>query len=240
MKNIAYTREYREYAQSLDYIFETEPKYTRNRTLGNGEYFIDEYEYAIEKEGENGVLYHTGVSRLVIRNKQREAVLEVKALYDNQLVSLVKHRNGRDYIVYRKDLYGYSVFDVTEGKSADYIPRESFKGGGETFIWTQADYYPVNNLLVVSRCYWACPYGYEFYDFSNPLELPLRLYCDTCTLEQEQGFITDDMIPVKVRDDGMCVLAGEDEDGNKMEKTIDVLNYGRSKHKRFFAVYHGS
>jgi hypothetical protein len=33
MENIAYTKEYREYVQSLDYIFEIEPAYTMNRTL---------------------------------------------------------------------------------------------------------------------------------------------------------------------------------------------------------------
>jgi hypothetical protein len=79
-----------------------------------------------------------------------------------------------------------------ERKNADYFPKESLDGG-ETFIWCSVKYCAVNDVLAVDGCYWACPYGFMFYDFSNPMELPLKLYTDEYyyNLEAEAGMYTD-------------------------------------------------
>jgi hypothetical protein len=45
-----------------------------------------------------------------------------------------------------------------------YVPK-----GPESFIWTDVHYNPQNNILAVSGCFWACPYGLILLDFSNPM-----------------------------------------------------------------------
>ena len=35
----------------------------------------------------------------------------------------IAHRNGRDYLLFRQDLYGYSVLDFATGEIMQYLPR---------------------------------------------------------------------------------------------------------------------
>ncbi len=87
--------------------------------------------------------------------------------------ALFPHANGNHYLVFREDLYGYSVLEVETGNSLHYMPEESFPLGKEraqeTFIWAGAVYDPQSGLLAVSGCYWACPNDTLLLDFSDPL-----------------------------------------------------------------------
>ena len=83
------------------------------------------------------------------------------------------HANGNHYLVFREDLYGYSVLEVETGRTMHYIPEKSWpldgRQGEETFIWTNVAYDAATNLLAVWGCYWACPNSMVFLDFSDPL-----------------------------------------------------------------------
>ena len=196
--NVAYTAEYEEFLKERDYVFETAPHSENNFVLGDDEYFVTEYLYDINKIMENGVMEHTGTSKAVVRNKANEVILEIKSNYDNQFYSLVKHKNGKDYLVYRKDLYGYSVFDIVEKKNMDYIPK-AILDGVETFIWCDVEYCSANNLLAVFGCYWAHPYTFMFFDFTNPMGVPFHLCCD--------GYDFDYQIEdVSFTDKGECIF----------------------------------
>ncbi len=92
---------------------------------------------------------------------------------DGEFYQLFPHANGNHYLVFREDLYGYSVLEVETGRTMHYIPEKSWpldgRQGEETFIWTNVAYDAATNLLAVWGCYWACPNSMVFLDFSDPL-----------------------------------------------------------------------
>ena len=81
----------------------------------------------------------------------------------------ILHQNGGQYLVFRQELYGYSVLDIETKKEYQYFPKGSFPSG-ETFIWAILYYNPNNNILAVDGCYWACPASIVLADFTNPME----------------------------------------------------------------------
>ena len=89
---------------------------------------------------------------------------------DGEFYQLIPHTNGNHYLVFREDLYGYSVLEAETGRGVHYVPDRSWEKGWETFIWTGVRYDPRTSLLAVSGCYWACPNGTLLLDFSDPLE----------------------------------------------------------------------
>lgn len=92
---------------------------------------------------------------------------------DGEFRRLISHRNGNHYLVFRRDLYGYSVLEVETGREMHYIPAESFpeerKDFRETFIWTDVRYDPDSGLLAAPGCYWASTNSAVVVDFSDPL-----------------------------------------------------------------------
>ena len=92
---------------------------------------------------------------------------------DGEFYQLLPHANGNHYLVFREDLYGYSVLEVETGRTMHYIPEKSWpldgRQGKETFIWTNVAYDAATNLLAVWGCCWACPNSMVFLDFSDPL-----------------------------------------------------------------------
>ena len=88
--------------------------------------------------------------------------------------SIIHHANGKEYLVFYENLYGYSVLDLTSMKTANYIPRESSihdERFEETFIWVVPHYDPFNSLLAVEGCIWAAPYSIVVLDFSDPMQI---------------------------------------------------------------------
>lgn len=92
---------------------------------------------------------------------------------DGEFYQLIPHANGNHYLVFREDLYGYSVLEVETGRTMHYIPEKSWpldgRQGEETFIWSDVAYDAATNLLAVWGCCWACPNSMVFLDFSDPL-----------------------------------------------------------------------
>lgn len=78
------------------------------------------------------------------------------------------HTNGHDYLICGEDYQGQTVIELDTGKRVDYFPDEAYDGFGfccSSFIEFDTD----TQLLLVEGCYWACPYEYRFYDFSDPM-----------------------------------------------------------------------
>jgi hypothetical protein len=77
--------------------------------------------------------------------------------------------NKVDYLVLAEDIFGgQTVVDLTKRHMAGYSPNE------EGFIWTDFHLSPDGNILATIGCYWACPYVLKLFDFSDPLNLPLK------------------------------------------------------------------
>lgn len=83
--------------------------------------------------------------------------------------SIFTHQDGKNYMVFRTDLYGYSVLDLDTKKDFHYMPA-SYEKGIESFIWTDIVYNIENNILLTYGCYWACPWSLMVLDFSNPMQ----------------------------------------------------------------------
>ncbi len=111
------------------------------------------------------------------------------------------HSNGQDYFLFHRDLYGYSVLNLHTMEEFHYFPKESFPVG-ETLIWFQSCYNPVNNMLAVSGCYRTTPPDKEtgihghysklpthimFIDFTNPLQTPVQFVEMTEWLKDKSG-----------------------------------------------------
>lgn len=94
---------------------------------------------------------------------------------DGDFHRVIRHADGREYFLFRRDLYGYSVLDLALGEASHYLPYISFpdrkQDFEETFIWTDVHYDPHGNVLAVSGCFWACPASVMLLDFSRPLSV---------------------------------------------------------------------
>lgn len=223
-RNIAYSEEYKECRRKMDYVFDMkyQDKEVRTRIVDDGKHTLITYYYS---DFSHGTLdSNVRASRTEIINSKQKIVNEIKNIdYSVDFFSDIKHSNGNSYLFFSIDLYGYSIMDLSNYNVNHYIPVESFKNSQETFIWTDIHYCKHNDLLAVDGCYWASPYGTEFYNITNPMELPFKKVCDSNDLEGI--FSTDnDIIPIRWNENGTIILQGfiDDEGMNQVEKTIDI------------------
>lgn len=201
VKNVANTEEYQSYFQQsleqLDPNREIEDTFTLD---GICEYTVDSFVFFQEQlhPGEkitkqslfvlpfgfnavplitkfynaNGNVVDTAsVVHFTVKNENGELLLNVQALDDSPFIKLIIHNNGETYFIYRIDSVGYSVFEVSTKISIDYIP-ETFNQYGENFIWADFRYCPINDVLIVYGSVQGHSPIYQFFDFSNPLEVP--------------------------------------------------------------------
>lgn len=178
MNNLPYSSEYQDYRKKFDYIFAD--KYKRGNdevkqlldgrhTLKTSFYYDESHEVFQSNicTSKTELFDHRGIKAAEIKNID----------YSVDFFSEVEHSNGKRYLLFSIDLYGYSIMDLSNYKAYHYMPEESFAGHRETFIWTDAFYCRKNNILAVYGCYWACPYSIFLYDFSVPEKLPYDLIC---------------------------------------------------------------
>ncbi len=91
----------------------------------------------------------------------RAGIAHTFALTDRPLPPIPLHIGGRDCILFRRNLYGYTLLDATElaHPLLDYFPS-AVLDGEEMFIFCYA--YPFGDLIVLEGCYWAASYGQVF------------------------------------------------------------------------------
>ena len=170
--NVYHTPQYQAYRRKCGFVFSEEYRSTlpgKTQALPGG--------YSVR----TGYYTYTGHLQYQIR-AARHQLLDSggKVVYtwdnldfDGEFCSLIAHANENHYLIFREDLYGYSVLEMETGEAMHYIPQKSWpleeKMGEETFIWTNVGYDPNTNLLAVWGCYWACPGSTVFLDFSDPL-----------------------------------------------------------------------
>lgn len=108
-------------------------------------------------------------------------LFEVRRNYHSFPKSWVEgHPNGHDYLVCGANYQGQTVLELDTGNRRDFIPESAKQGHG--FCWTGHEFKTESQILVVDGCYWACPYEYKFFDFSDPMsgwpELEVDSYVD--------------------------------------------------------------
>jgi hypothetical protein len=157
LTNIAYAAEYLDERKRFEAGFIPENKKGfESATLADG-FRLDKQHYdAGPANAFEGFLF----------DRDNRLVFCSKSLDDNgdSVPRMIARADGHSYFIFRADLYGYGVYDMTAKKEFRCMPKET-----ETFIWTEVAYNPQNDILLVSGCYWACPFGVILLDFKNPL-----------------------------------------------------------------------
>ena len=133
-----------------------------------------------------------------------------------EIAVIIEHSNGKRYFLFRIDLYGYGVLDLQTLECFVYIPKEI-----ETFIWTNLDYNPANNILVVGGCYWAAPYGTLLLDFSEPMKE--TKWADIHAQIDNVYYTYDDIDFVRWDEDVLILCAYSDN--GKIELSIQKAQY---------------
>ena len=145
---------------------------------------------------------------------------------EGEFASLIHHANGKHYLVFRFNLYGYGVLELESEQDMRYLPLQSFPAEREnleeTFIWTGVNYDPRSNLLAVSGCYWACPFSTIVLDFTNPLiEQPTENWLDVRSII-DPGYEIYDDIDFVSWENGELRLKGEGEP-REIRLTVEQL-----------------
>jgi hypothetical protein len=162
INNIAYSPEYMDYRNKIINKTYNEKHKTGEETFEDDCLkIISEYYCTKDKEYcEKNKIY-----------KNNNLLHEYFNLYDQGFFcEYIKYSNGMDYIFYKEDLYGYSVFEVNTKNVFNYYPRATFKDQEETFIGTDIHYNIKNNIFAVGGCYWACPSDVFLLKTGNPME----------------------------------------------------------------------
>ena len=158
---------------------------------------------------------------------------------DGEFADLISHANGKHYLVFREDLYGYSVLEVETKQTVHYFPDRSWEKGWETFIWTGARYDPRTDLLAVSGCFWACPNGTLLLDFSDPLEeQDWEVWLDVQDVVDPDYDIYDDIDLERFGEDGLLYFKTTSaEDGSPgsfvlpADQVLELVRKKRSTEK---------
>ena len=111
-------------------------------------------------------------ARNLVFDERGEQIHEYINLYSHPFFCKhIEHINGKSYLFYKEDLYGYSVYDLMAKKTFSYYPAHSWNGsnGGETFIGTHIHYNPQNNIIAVEGCYWACSGEVFLFHITDPM-----------------------------------------------------------------------
>lgn len=144
--------------------------------------------YSVQTDYYEGYLEHQiRVARHQLLDSTGQAVYTWDNLdFDGEFCTLISHANGRRYLIFRENLYGYSVLEIETGQALHYIPEKSWpldgRPGQETFIWSGVSYDAKSNLLAVFGCYWASTNDTLFLDFSDPMQIQdcgqwLEMHC---------------------------------------------------------------
>ena len=136
-ENIAHKKRYRDWLAQYDAMFAPE-----NRSPQQDEQFLLTDGYSIRSKAyiydgdlhlcgsESELLDKEGTVRYAWRNLDT----------DGEFCSLFRHRNGKHYLIFRTELYGYSVLEVESGQEMHYVPAcvhpEEGQKAEEVFIWT--------------------------------------------------------------------------------------------------------
>lgn len=165
------------------------------------------------------------------------------------------HPNGHSYLVCGEDYQGQTVLELDTGRRRDSIPTEEFLGWG--FCWVGCRFEHLSQMLIVDGCYWACPYEYRFYDFSNPMEgwpelkLPDFVYddsksptvesdgtikCYQSSDENEEG--VDTVVATQTfRREGLELILVEEWVDEEEKKRRAEQEESRRKHEEWLANY---
>lgn len=214
LKNAAYSEKYKEerleWKTSLNDAVTNIAKITTDSISDN--YRLREIKYQQTELGQKERKY-----TLLDKN---DTLLFEWICYDSEcdFLTLIEHQNGKEYFIFRQELYGYTVLDIETKQTFQYFPQ-CVQEGYEDFIWTRVHYNRINNLLAVEGCFWACPWSFMIIDFSNPM--------------QQSSFEIDifEFLPIDSYTYGVVEFKGSEKENfifqfqNKVNKTKEIISF---------------
>lgn len=202
-ENIAYSTQYSQMRRAaMDILDEANFIVEERNVLRNGD-------IAIFRRYEKVIDHCRFLGSRFFLNRNGKTVYSFDMSIDSgSLISkdVIEHRNGEQYLLFRTELYGYSVLELHSLKTKHYIPNGRIEGK-ESFIWCDATYCPNNDLLYVTGCYWAHPGSTLIVDFSQPEGIPFREY----DLMNSVDDFEEDIDPIRWEVDGSLTyqMAGQ-------------------------------
>ncbi len=166
MSNAYNTPAYREYVEHYTEGFPLVERETENFTIHGLAATMTTLTY--EKEMVSGSLPDgtptfclSGRTVAELTVTDRAGVVHSFSITDRPLFPIPLTLGGRDLILFRRNLYGYTLLDAADlaHPLLDYFPS-AVLDGEEMFIFCYA--YPFGDLIVLEGCYWAVSYGRVF------------------------------------------------------------------------------
>lgn len=113
------------------------------------------------KTKEGGWNYSRG---RVFRVSDGALICDIKRNYSCFHHSFVT-KNNQEWLITGRSYMSQTIVNLDTGQ--EFEPSGEHYNGF-AFCWAQASLSPDENTLLVAGCYWAAPYEYKFFDFSDP------------------------------------------------------------------------
>lgn len=122
--------------------------------------------------------YSTGpntwrVSQGLVYNVETNALIAtIRRNYSAFPFNFIEGHPKGDFLVCGESYMSQTIVDLATGEKRNTPDSDGF-------CWADSRYVPDAQLLIVDGCYWAAPYEFRFYDFSDPMaftELKLPSY----------------------------------------------------------------
>jgi len=89
-----------------------------------------------------------------------------------------------------EDYQGQTIVNLNSGETYNFFPESGHEGFG--FCWTGVFPSPDSTVIAVDGCYWACPYEFVFFDFTQPEKLPYSEYLRVGDQISSDGWLDND------------------------------------------------
>ena len=170
MANAVNSAQYQARIKQAEALFEGQ-NFTRRQTinLGSG--------YEIVKDGYRPSTASFGGGEYTLFDTHKTQIKSWRCIDDRaEFFSLIRHANGKFYLVFRQDLYGYSVLELDRGRIMRFVP-DAWTLGKESFIFSGVRYLRGWDALAASGCYWGAPNDVHLVSFAEPMSEEQR-YAD--------------------------------------------------------------
>lgn len=162
MANAVNSAQYQARIKQAEALFKRQ-NFTRRQTinLGSG--------YEIVKDAYGPSTASFGGGEYTLFDTRKTQIISWRCIDDRaEFFSLIRHADGKFYLVFRQDLYGYSVLDLASAQIMRFVP-DVWTLGKESFILSGARYLRDWDALAVSGCYWGAPNGVHLVSFAEPM-----------------------------------------------------------------------
>ena len=162
MANAVNSAQYQARIRQTETLFEGQ-NFTRRQTINlSGGYEIVKDAYRLGATSFSGGEY-------TLFDARKMQIISWRCIDDRaEFFGLIRHADGKFYLVFRQDLYGYSVLDLASAQIMRFVP-DAWLEGKESFIWDGVHYLRDWDALAARGCYWAAPNGVHLVSFAEPM-----------------------------------------------------------------------